>query len=427
QTLNIYYYNQTLSPFYYNQTDVTKAYVNTAINTNTSIKANITGGNAFTGQQTFDGDFAAGGVRILNGDIFAQQIYIYNISALSVINIQTNGSLLPYLNNTFDIGNLTSTWGSGYFGNDVNIKGRGVYQWLYNQTEFQRKEVNSAIAGNTSNITTSAYVNSVVNGNATYIYTNWTDLRSYTSTSINTNLTSFYTLNSTFWYNQTYVLRNDSYLNITAGNISLSPTAIQWLYNMTAVTSKSLDSNLTNLSSKSYVGLNIDANISNLSSKSYVGNAIDANVSNLTSMWQKSATTIYNDTAGVNVGIGVAAPKYALEINNATAALNVSGMLYANSSNVGIGTSTPKAALGILGGLRVGSIASYAASATSAGDISLDNNLNFAAGGTNYIANGDVGNIVFRSWSGANNIDSLFINNTGRVGLGVAAPKYLLE
>ncbi|MEK6895829.1 MAG: hypothetical protein AABX48_04895, partial [Nanoarchaeota archaeon] len=65
QTLSIYYYNQTLSPFYYNQTDVTKAYVNTAINTNTSIKANLTG-NVFSGTQEINGLLNVSGVNNLS-------------------------------------------------------------------------------------------------------------------------------------------------------------------------------------------------------------------------------------------------------------------------------------------------------------------------------------------------------------------------
>ena len=51
--------------------------------------------------------------------------------------------------------------------------------------------------------------------------------------------------------------------------------------------------------------------------------------------WGSDGTNIYNLTA--RIGIGVLSPAYALEVNNLANALNISGMLYINSTYVGIG------------------------------------------------------------------------------------------
>ena len=63
------------------------------------------------------------------------------------------------------------------------------------------------------------------------------------------------------------------------------------------------------------------------------------NVSNLggsgINYWGSDGTNIYNLTA--RIGIGVLSPAYALEVNNLANALNISGMLYINSTYVGIG------------------------------------------------------------------------------------------
>jgi len=70
--------------------------------------------------------------------------------------------------------------------------------------------------------------------------------------------------------------------------------------------------------------------------------------------WGSNGSNIYNLTA--RIGIGVLAPAYQLEINNLANALNVSGMLYVNSTYVGIrnnnfvGTGwSDSALLGVIG------------------------------------------------------------------------------
>ena len=103
-----------------------------------------------------------------------------------------------------------------------------------------------------------------------------------------------------------------------------------------------------------------------------------------------------------------------------TGSLNILGKL-------GVGTVAPGSALGILGGLMVGSGAGYAANSVAGGSIRLDNDLIFAGGGTNYIQNADIGNIVFRNWNGTANINSLVLHNSGNVGIGTILPAQKLD
>jgi len=68
-----------------------------------------------------------------------------------------------------------------------------------------------------------------------------------------------------------------------------------------------------------------------------------------TSFWAGSSVNeIYNDTTS-GVGIGTTNPSYKLEVNSVDSAMNVSGMLYVNSTSVGIGTSVPGSPISISG------------------------------------------------------------------------------
>jgi hypothetical protein len=85
-----------------------------------------TGDNA-TGRYTFDGDWLSGGVTIDAGDIFAQRLYVFNITSLAITHLNVNGSLIPNeFNNTFDIGSTENMWRRGYFGEDIYIGGESI-------------------------------------------------------------------------------------------------------------------------------------------------------------------------------------------------------------------------------------------------------------------------------------------------------------
>jgi hypothetical protein len=69
--------------------------------------------------------------------------------------------------------------------------------------------------------------------------------------------------------------------------------------------------------------------------------------------WIDDGNEVRLANSGEPVGIGSSLPAFALEIGNLTKALNVSGFLYANSTNIGIGTSNPTQALAVNGSASI--------------------------------------------------------------------------
>src|SRR3989344_3298412 len=130
---NAFIAGTNVSTWLYNQTPT---YIN---NNDTNINLtnlNISGTLNVLGTGVFNGGWQAGGVTISSGNLFAQTGYFYNITSLSVNNLDINGSLYPIdMDNTFDIGNATWKWRNGYFGTDVLINGNAVSTWLYNQSQ----------------------------------------------------------------------------------------------------------------------------------------------------------------------------------------------------------------------------------------------------------------------------------------------------
>jgi len=71
------------------------------------------------GDFDFNGGWTDDGVSIVDGDIYAQAGYFYQINSLQVSTLEVNGSLIPDLDNSFDVGNSTLGWRNGYFTGDV--------------------------------------------------------------------------------------------------------------------------------------------------------------------------------------------------------------------------------------------------------------------------------------------------------------------
>lgn len=95
---------------------------------NTSMKnyadstfAKLSGGNSISGQQDFNGGWTSNGLSIINGDLYAQSVFAYNFSGLNVYDVAVNGSLLPTITNSFDVGNSTFAWRNGYFSKNLTI------------------------------------------------------------------------------------------------------------------------------------------------------------------------------------------------------------------------------------------------------------------------------------------------------------------
>jgi len=79
------------------------------------------GGDSLSGQYDFNGGWTSSGLSIINGNLYAQTGYFYNISGLDVNDLRINGSLLPTVgfDNQFDIGNSTLKWKDLYLGGKI--------------------------------------------------------------------------------------------------------------------------------------------------------------------------------------------------------------------------------------------------------------------------------------------------------------------
>jgi hypothetical protein len=84
---------------------------------------NITGKLIVGNNADFNGGWLNGGVTIDDGNIFAKAGYFYNITSLTVNNMDVNGTIYPGFNNTFDIGSADLMWRNGYFSGNLNVGG----------------------------------------------------------------------------------------------------------------------------------------------------------------------------------------------------------------------------------------------------------------------------------------------------------------
>lgn len=73
------------------------------------------------GDFDFNGGWTNGGVSIVDGNLYAQSGYFYDINSLAVSTLEVNGSMIPPqgFDNQFDIGNSSLRWRNGYFGGTV--------------------------------------------------------------------------------------------------------------------------------------------------------------------------------------------------------------------------------------------------------------------------------------------------------------------
>ncbi|MBT7930751.1 hypothetical protein HN698_02450, partial [Candidatus Woesearchaeota archaeon] len=105
------------------ETDTEISNANTSINNwANSIFARNDGDN-LTGQYDFNGGWTSNGISIINGDGYFQTVYAYNYTGLNVGTVATNGSLLPTIDNSFDLGNQTFRWKDLHLSNDAYIAG----------------------------------------------------------------------------------------------------------------------------------------------------------------------------------------------------------------------------------------------------------------------------------------------------------------
>ncbi|MFA5764464.1 MAG: hypothetical protein WC915_06670, partial [archaeon] len=188
------------------------------------------------GNFDFNGGFVSGdGVSIIGGDIYAQIGYFYNISSLSITNLNINGSLFPYegYDNQFDLGSSDLRWKDAYIGgtlyvNGVNISknNESVTNYINSNNQSVTNAINYALSeskwtANYSNMTGDACSPNFVTG----IYENGTfmcgtvESASETDPYWNANYTAF----NVSWSNTYNSTTNTSITNsITANNQSVT-------------------------------------------------------------------------------------------------------------------------------------------------------------------------------------------------------------
>lgn len=132
----------------YNQTAPANTYSDAQLSLINGTLAHLLGGNNINGTQNFNSGWANGGLSIIGGDIYAQTGFFYTIAGLNISTLNANGSIIPSINNSFDIGNTTKSWRNGYFTTDIFIVGIGVKQWLFNQSNIAYNFNQSAIQYN---------------------------------------------------------------------------------------------------------------------------------------------------------------------------------------------------------------------------------------------------------------------------------------
>ena len=85
------------------------------------------------GQFDFNGGWLNNGLSIMNGTLYAQAGYFYNISSLSVSNLNINGSLLPYegFDGQFDVGSALLRWKNLYLSGQINAANANITGTLW--------------------------------------------------------------------------------------------------------------------------------------------------------------------------------------------------------------------------------------------------------------------------------------------------------
>ena len=95
---------------------------------------NLSGDVIVEGDMDFGGGWMNEGVTISGGDIYAQTLYVYNLSALEITTLRVNGTITPYVgfDDTFDLGASNLRWQDLYLSGQVYSNGTGDNYFLGN-------------------------------------------------------------------------------------------------------------------------------------------------------------------------------------------------------------------------------------------------------------------------------------------------------
>ena len=349
-------YNESYAQWAYNQTLAGDTrFVNIDGDTMTGMLSISSGGlNVSGGDSIFGGGWTQGGVTITGGNIFAQTIFVYNITSLGVSTLNINGSLMPQtgFTNTFDVGNSSLNWRNGYFGTEIYINGVAVsssitnnnlswlstfnstYEaWNYNQTTGTFNLYNSTWDNRLLIIQSNASMKNYVDAQILTVTSNnswnqsWTD-NLYIATG---NLTIYNGLIQNLSYLSTYNSTYDSKLgsvwssnatamwNLSALYVGIGTANPRFLLDVNGtINATSFRGDGLFLTNVPTYNLSYHGLIQNLSYLSTYNSTYD---SKLGSVWSSNATAMWNSTVK-QVGIGTTTPRFDLDVNGTINATN---------------------------------------------------------------------------------------------------------
>ena len=377
------------------------------------------------GQFDFNGGWLSNGLTILDGDLYAQTGYFYNVSSLSVSNLNINGSLLPTdgFDGQFDIGSALLRWKDMYLSGQMNSVTANVTDTLYvgevnisariaennasmknyvdlqntslkNYVNFQNTSQTNLI--NLNNVSMKNYVDSQIS--ASSYDDSWINETIYNKTQVDTNITNANTSMKNYVDFQNTSQTN--YINWNNESVTNAINAVAaageplWTANYTA-----FNASWSNMTNASYMtGSNFT--IQNTSMKNYVD-------------LQNTSLKNYVDSKGYGTGslTGAGTLNY-VPMWNGTSSLNNS-VIYQLGLKVGIGTTTPTGPLQVVIPSWEGNNKDYVVFGPGGGYI---DGIQFAYNFTDDFGIIDVG------ISGVEVGDLILQRNGGNVGIGTLNP-----
>ncbi|MEK6913301.1 MAG: hypothetical protein AABW47_01375, partial [Nanoarchaeota archaeon] len=278
-------------------------YVDMINNTRTAQQL-LNGTNMRFGNVDFNNGWESGGVSISNGNIYAQTGYFYNITGISINQLQVNSSIMPTYgwDNRFDIGNSSLRWRNIYAGGDIIVNGtlyygnEGILITALNDTGY--------VNGRITALNTTANIGVLYNATASMI----------ANLSINQ-------------YNWTYSLIANTSFNQKANttiqqyvDMINNTRTIGQLYNATASMIANLSINQYNWTYSLIANTSFDQKVL-IYNDTLFNNA----------PWNQSGTNVILNKIGSNVGIGTTSPGAKLEV---VGNVNISGATNAVNLNV---------------------------------------------------------------------------------------------